>query len=114
MFGYDYVNPTVGRIGGSGVFRPSGIAKALARFLNADRRQRTWQADADARKSPGVEEIMHTQLITYADQDTPLTGFLAWDDTQGGRRPGILVVHGGAGLDDHAKDARARGSRQPG
>jgi len=46
---------------------------------------------------------MHTQLTTYSDQDTPLTGFFAWDDTQGGQRPGILVVHGGAGLDDHAK-----------
>ena len=46
---------------------------------------------------------MHTQLMAYRDQDTPLTGFFAWDDTQGGQRPGILVVHGGAGLDDHAK-----------
>jgi len=26
-----------------------------------------------------------------------------WDDARNDRRPGILVVHGGAGLDDHAK-----------
>jgi dienelactone hydrolase len=50
---------------------------------------------------------MHTQPVTYRDGDTPLTGFLAWDDTRTGKRPGILVVHGGAGLDDHAK-GRAR------
>ncbi len=53
--------------------------------------------------SEEVEEVMHTQPVAYRDQDTPLTGFFAWDDTQGGQRPGILVVHGGAGLDDHAK-----------
>jgi dienelactone hydrolase len=50
---------------------------------------------------------MRTQPVTYRDGDTPLTGFLAWDDTRTGKRPGILVVHGGAGLDDHAK-GRAR------
>src|SRR5260370_24734116 len=53
--------------------------------------------------SEEVEEVMHTQPVAYRDQATPLTGFFAWDDTQGGQRPGILVVHGGAGLDDHAK-----------
>lgn len=50
---------------------------------------------------------MNIQPIHYLDEDTPLTGFLAWDDTSGDKRPGILVVHGGAGLDDHAK-GRAR------
>jgi dienelactone hydrolase len=51
--------------------------------------------------------LMNTQLTPYQDGDTPLTGFLAWDDATGDKRPGILVVHGGAGLDDHAKE-RAR------
>lgn len=41
--------------------------------------------------------------MAYRDRDTPLTGFFAYDETQEGQRPGILVVHGGAGLDDHAK-----------
>jgi dienelactone hydrolase len=44
-----------------------------------------------------------TQTMEYCDGDTELSGFLAWDDTQDHRRPGVLVVHGGAGLDDHAK-----------
>ncbi|HUC53356.1 MAG TPA: dienelactone hydrolase family protein [Candidatus Cybelea sp.] len=48
-----------------------------------------------------------TKAIEYRDGDTELTGHLAWDDLRDHRRPGILVVHGGAGLDNHAK-GRAR------
>ena len=57
--------------------------------------------------------MVHEQLIAYRDGETSLTGFLAWDETSTGRRPGILVVHGGAGLDDHAK-RRARRFAAPG
>jgi len=45
--------------------------------------------------------------VPYNDGDTQLRGLLAWDPNSPGPRPGILVVHGGAGLDDHAK-GRAR------
>jgi dienelactone hydrolase len=48
-----------------------------------------------------------TQVVAYRDGDTALSGFLAWDGTRRDRRPGVLVVHGGAGLDDHAR-GRAR------
>jgi dienelactone hydrolase len=44
-----------------------------------------------------------TESIPYHDGDTELTGVLCWDSSSDNRRPGILVVHGGAGLDDHAK-----------
>ena len=50
---------------------------------------------------------INTQSIAYRDGETELTGLLAWDDSQFGERPGVLVVHGGAGLDNHAK-GRAR------
>jgi dienelactone hydrolase len=50
---------------------------------------------------------MDTQAIAYRDGDTELTGQFAWDADRDDRRPGILVVHGGAGLDSHAK-GRAR------
>ncbi|HYL38424.1 MAG TPA: dienelactone hydrolase family protein [Bryobacteraceae bacterium] len=50
---------------------------------------------------------MNAQSVSYRDGDTSLTGFFAWDDTKHEQRPGILVVHGGAGLDDHAQ-GRAR------
>ena len=46
---------------------------------------------------------VNTQLVPYRDGDTQLGGFLAWDSSRTDRRPGILVVHGGAGLDDHAR-----------
>jgi dienelactone hydrolase len=48
-----------------------------------------------------------TRTVTYAHQDTPLTGDLVWD-TDGGPRPGILLIHGGAGLDDHARGQASR------
>jgi len=50
---------------------------------------------------------MRTQDVSYRHDAVPLTGFLAWDETRAVKRPGILVVHGGAGLDGHARD-RAR------
>lgn len=44
-----------------------------------------------------------TQTIDYHHLDTELSGLLAWDDGSNHKCPGILVIHGGAGLDDHAK-----------
>jgi dienelactone hydrolase len=49
-----------------------------------------------------------TRTVTYGDQDTTLTGLLAWDDAAGHPLPGLLLVHGGAGLDDHAKGQARR------
>jgi dienelactone hydrolase len=57
-----------------------------------------------------LEEItlnISMESVAYKDRDTPLTGVFAWDATRTDRRPGVLVVHGGAGLDEHAK-GRAR------
>src|SRR2546425_9942198 len=44
--------------------------------------------------------MIETEHLTYRDGDTALTGFLACHRNPS-RRPGILVVHGGAGVDDH-------------
>lgn len=41
--------------------------------------------------------------IRYRDGDTPLTGLVVHDETRSDPRPGILVVHGGAGRDAHAE-----------
>ena len=49
-----------------------------------------------------------TQDLPYRDADTPLTGVLCVDETIPGPRPGILLVHGGAGLDEHARDQARR------
>jgi len=48
-----------------------------------------------------------TKQVAYKDADANLNGTLFWDESQSTKRPGVLVVHGGAGLDDHAKN-RAR------
>jgi dienelactone hydrolase len=44
---------------------------------------------------------------TYKDADTTLNGIFFWDESQTIKRPGVMVVHGGVGLDDHARN-RAR------
>ena len=49
-----------------------------------------------------------TRTVTYNGQETALTGFLAWDDAAPRPVPGLLLVHGGAGLDDHAKGQAQR------
>jgi dienelactone hydrolase len=50
---------------------------------------------------------LQTEQIVYRDGDVQLDGFFAIDTDRAGKRPGILVVHGGGGVDDHAR-GRAR------
>lgn len=49
---------------------------------------------------------LREESVDYHDRGTELQGLLVSDD-HGAKRPGMLVVHGAAGLDDHAK-GRAR------
>jgi dienelactone hydrolase len=44
----------------------------------------------------------------YTDGGTPLTGVLCRDGNRTESRPAILLVHGGAGLDEHARDQARR------
>jgi dienelactone hydrolase len=46
--------------------------------------------------------------LAYRDAGTPLTGVLYRDQDVPGSQPGILLVHGGAGLDGHAREQAAR------
>jgi dienelactone hydrolase len=46
--------------------------------------------------------------LPYRDAGTPLTGVLCMDETLPGPRPGVLLVHGGAGLDEHAREQARR------
>jgi len=50
---------------------------------------------------------MQTQDIDYRADAANLRGYLAFDETRAGRRPGVLVFHEGLGLGDFAM-ARAR------
>ena len=42
---------------------------------------------------------MQTQDIDYRDGPLACRGFLAFDETLSGKRPGVVVVHEGFGLD---------------
>jgi dienelactone hydrolase len=44
----------------------------------------------------------------YRDQGVALTGVLCRDGSLSGDRPGILLIHGGAGLDEHAREQARR------
>lgn len=44
------------------------------------------------------------QVISYRDQEVALTGVLYTAQPSSGKDRGILLIHGGAGLDDHARE----------
>jgi len=52
--------------------------------------------------------MIETKDLQYRDQDTLLSGSFAWDAARTDRRPGVLIVHGGGGLDDHARGRAVR------
>jgi len=47
-------------------------------------------------------KVQH-QLVEYKQGTAVLEGYLAYDDAQQGKRPGVLVVHAWMGLDDNAR-----------
>jgi dienelactone hydrolase len=56
----------------------------------------------------GIEaKFMQTRDVDYGGEAVNLRGYLAWDETIAGPRPGVLVFHEGLGLGDFAM-ARAR------
>lgn len=46
---------------------------------------------------------IRSEEITYRAGDTTLNGYVAWDDSIAGRRPGVLVVHEWWGLNDYTR-----------
>jgi dienelactone hydrolase len=50
---------------------------------------------------------IHTEELIYSADGIEMKGYLAWDSTKGGPRPGILVVHEWWGCNEYAK-RRAR------
>ena len=48
-----------------------------------------------------------SRSVAYREGETRYTGFLAWREAAG-CQPGVLLIHGGAGLDDHARDQAQR------
>jgi dienelactone hydrolase len=52
--------------------------------------------------------ITGSRTVAYADRDTSLTGTLYWTKPHSTPQPGILLIHGGAGLDEHARGQARR------
>jgi len=52
-----------------------------------------------AQTIPASAEL-RTQTVDYKHGDTALEGYLAYDDTIGGKRPGVLLVHRRDGMTD--------------
>ena len=50
-----------------------------------------------------AEAAVRTEKVEYRHGDAVLEGFLAYDDSMAGKRPGVLVVHEWWGLNDYAK-----------
>ena len=46
---------------------------------------------------------LKTELIDYRQGNTLLQGYLAYDDSLTGKRPGVLIVHEWWGMNDYAK-----------
>ena len=57
---------------------------------------------------PASHAKIATRDVPYSDLDVSLTGVLCWDEAQGSRGPGLLLIHGGAGLDEHAREQAHR------
>lgn len=58
-------------------------------------------------EAPAGPDIQ-TREVTYQQDGTTLKGFLAWDASKQGKRPGVLVVHEWWGLNDHSRNAARR------
>jgi len=51
-----------------------------------------------------LHAAIQTESVVYKDGETALEGFVAWDDSVKGARPGVLVVHDWTGLQDYTKE----------
>jgi len=50
---------------------------------------------------------IHTEVVTYSGDGIEMKGYMAWDSSQDGPRPGVLVVHEWWGCNEYAQ-RRAR------
>ena len=48
---------------------------------------------------------IQTEYVDYQHGDTVLSGYLAYDASMEGRRPGVLLVHHRAGLDEETLES---------
>ena len=53
--------------------------------------------------SINAEASIKTKIVEYRQGATILEGYLAWDDANSAKRPGVLIVHEWTGINDHIK-----------
>ena len=58
--------------------------------------------------APSTRSVISARDLAYDDVGLPLAGMLCWDKAQDAPRPGVLLIHGGAGLDEHAREQARR------
>jgi hypothetical protein len=46
---------------------------------------------------------IHAEILEYEHGDTVLEGFLAYDDTISGKRPGVMIAHEWTGVGSYVK-----------
>jgi len=51
---------------------------------------------------------VQTREVEYRQGSTVLKGFIAWNDSVHGKRPGVLLVHEGWGMNQHARNQARR------
>ncbi|MBK6486705.1 MAG: dienelactone hydrolase family protein [Gemmatimonadetes bacterium] len=59
---------------------------------------------------PAVPDVQ-TREVSYTAGATPLNGFVAWDATVQGKRPGVIVVHEWWGHNEHSNEQARRLAR---
>jgi len=57
---------------------------------------------------PSVHAEVKTKEVEYKQGSTVMQGFLAWDDAQRGKRPGVVIVHEWWGHNQHARTQATR------
>src|SRR5690349_4549957 len=75
----------------------------VCRYLAPMKTMKTAIALILALAGPALAAIK-TETVTYKDGGTELEGFLAYDDSKKGPKPGVLLIHDWTGLQDYAKD----------
>lgn len=58
--------------------------------------------------SSGVQAKLVAEVVDYKDNKTSLQGYLVYDDSIKGKRPGVLVIHEWWGHNTHARNSATR------
>lgn len=56
----------------------------------------------------GAQAAVKSKVVDYKQGDAALQGFLAWDDSAKGQRPGVIIVHEWWGHNQHARNQALR------